>query len=288
MEKIEKVNEVENREVKSDVFSMLMEDKRYALQVYNSLNNSNYTDPDMVELVTLEKGISLSIRNDASFIVGMDMNIYEHQSTYNPNMPLRLVIYFSETIKKLIKERDLDLYGRKPIMIPSPHFAVFYNGTENRPPIESLKLSDLFANKTDDKELELTCTVYNINPGKNDDFLENCSILKEYTTFIEKVREYKDNNLEKPIEAAIEWCIANDILKEFLTTHKPEVLKAMTIDMTWEHREKIIRREEREEGYNLGLTQGREEQKCADDILLQEKNDRIAKLEAEIERLKNK
>ena len=126
----------------------------------------------------------------------------------------------------------------------------------------------------------------------NDDFLENCSILKEYTTFIEKVREYKDNNLEKPIEAAIEWCIANDILKEFLTTHKPEVLKAMTIDMTWEHREKIIRREEREEGYNLGLSdgisQGKEKQKCADEILLQEKNDRIAELEAEIERLKNK
>ena len=127
------------------------------------------------------------------------------------------------------------------------------------------------------------CTLYNINPGKNDDFLENCSILKEYTTFIEKVREYTDNNLEKPIEAAIEWCIANDILKEFLTTHKPEVLKAMTIDMTWEHREKIIRREEREEGYNLGLSdgisQGRDEQKCADDII-------IADLKAEIEKLK--
>ena len=159
-------------------------------------------------------------------------------------------------------------------MIPSPHFVVFYNGTENRPAVEILKLSDLFASKTDSPELELICTVYNINPGKNDEFLENCSILKEYTIFIEKVREYKDNNLEKPIEAAIEWCIANDILKEFLTTYKPEVLKSMTIDMTWEHREKLIRREERED------------QKRADDIIIAELKNEIDKLKSEINKLK--
>jgi len=88
----------ENREVKSDVFSMLMEDKRNALEVYNALNGSDYTDPELIEMVTLEKGISLTIRNDAAFILDTSINIYEHQSTYNPNMPLRSLLYLASTL----------------------------------------------------------------------------------------------------------------------------------------------------------------------------------------------
>ena len=84
----------ENREYKSDVFSMLMEDKANALEVYNALNGSAFTDPEVVEIVQLEKGVSLSIRNDASYVIDMNFCLYEHQSTYNRNMPLRSMIYF--------------------------------------------------------------------------------------------------------------------------------------------------------------------------------------------------
>ena len=122
----------ENREVKSDVFSMLMEIPENALQVYNAVNGSNYTDPSLVQVTTLKKGISLSIRNDASIIVDMHLNIYEHQSTYNPNMSLRSLIYLVEIIKPLIKNEDL--FGRKLIKIPTPKFVVVYNGKEERLP----------------------------------------------------------------------------------------------------------------------------------------------------------
>lgn len=251
---------IENREVKSDVFSMLMEEKEYALQVYNALNNSAITDPDLVEVVKLERGVSLTIRNDASFIVDMTMNIYEHQSTYNPNMPLRGLIYLSELLKDYVKENKLDLFSSKRIKIPTPKFVVFYNGLENRPEIEELKLSDSFLKETDTPSIEVTCTVYNINAGYNNSFLSNCRIINDYTVFIEKVREYKVADSEHPIEDAMNYCIENNILTEFLLNHHDEVLRSMTLDMTFEARESLIKRDAyedgKEEGIGLGIKQG--------------------------------
>ena len=267
----------ENREVKSDVFSMLMEDKNNALEVYNALNNSNYQDAELVEMKTLEKGISLTIRNDAAFIVGMDLNIYEHQSTYSPNIPLRLLIYLTELIKPIVKDRNL--YGRTKVSIPVPRFAVFYNGSESRPAVEILKLSDLFEKKIENPEIELICTVYNINhdtnheknhdndsdreygtnSDKGTDILGRCSVLNEYMTFIDKIRACESSDIDSPIATAIDWCIANHILEDFLRERRPEVLKAMTLDMTFEHREEMTRRDALEEGRREGKEEGLKE-----------------------------
>lgn len=249
---------VENREYKSDVFSMLMEDKRYALEVYNALNGSSYEDPEQVEYVNLEKGISLSVRNDAAFIVDTDVSIYEHQSSYNPNMPLRALIYFVDIIREhVIKKRDL--FSHNPIRIPVPHFAVFYNGTINRPEKEILKLSDSYNKPTEKPELELTCTVYNINSGIGDRLLESCKVLEGYTVFVEKVREYKAEGKDKPIEKAMDHCIENHILEEFFAKRWTEVLNVMTIDMTFERREVLIREEEYENGRAEGKAEGKAE-----------------------------
>ena len=213
----------ENREVKSDVFSMLMENKEYALQVYNAINDSDYDDPEQIEMCTLEKGISLSLRNDASFIVDMNLNLYEHQSTYNPNMPLRSLIYLAEIVKEYVK--DWDIFGSRRVMIPTPRFAVFYNGSGNRPAREILRLSDSFEKGTDTPELELICTVYNINPGKDDGLLAKCNVLCEYSAFIEKIKYYEKLGIENSIDEAIEYCKANNILKGFLEERGWEVRK---------------------------------------------------------------
>lgn len=247
----------ENREVKSDVFSMLMQEKEYALQVYNVVNDSHYDDPEKIEITTLKKGISLSIRNDASIILDMNLNLYEHQSTYSPNMPLRSLIYLADILKPIVKDKDI--FGRKIIKIPNPKFVVFYNGRENRPAVEWLKLSDAYEHQMVEPEMELSCTVYNINPGMNDDLLNKCKVLKEYMTFIERVRSNEKEKQEEPIKSAIEWCIENDILKDFLKAREEEVLKAMVIDMTFERREELIRRDEREEGRLEGRAEGRME-----------------------------
>jgi hypothetical protein len=237
-----------NREHKSDVFSMLLEDPKNALEIYNALNGTNYKDPSVVQIVLLNKGISLSVRNDAEFVIDFELNIYEHQSTYNPNMPLRGLVYFVEKLDEFIKGRDI--YGRRLIKIPTPHFVVFYNGTEKRPEKEVLRLSDAFYHPTDDPELELKCTVYNINPGYNETLLQNCPVLRDYMTFVGKVRHNLDIriDLEKAVDRAIEECIQEGVLVDFLKNRRKEVTKNMVLDYTWERREEMIRREEREQG----------------------------------------
>ena len=250
----------ENREYKSDVFSMLMENKSYALEVYNALNHSDYRNPEEVEIIRLERGISLSIRNDASFLIDMNMSFYEHQSTYNPNMPLRSAIYYVNTLEDWLRRKNLDLFSRKRIQIPTPHFVVFYNGAEKRPEYEEMRLSEAFCHKTDEPGIEVRCRVYNINPDNNQPLKERSAVLEGYTYFVKKVRTYRKGNmgLEEAVDRAIEDCIKNHVLEDFFRDRKDEVKKMTHLDYTWEKREQMIRKEEFEEGMEQGIAEGME------------------------------
>ena len=150
-----------NREFKSDVFSMLMEDKANALSVYNALNGTDLSNAEDLEIYTLDKGVSLTVRNDAAFVVDAALSIYEHQSSVCPNMPVRNLIYYSMIVGKLVKHKNI--YGSKLIKLPIPRFAVFYNGNQEQPAEYEMRLSDAFEKRTDTPELELVCKVYNIN-----------------------------------------------------------------------------------------------------------------------------
>jgi hypothetical protein len=241
-----------NREYKSDVFSMLMEDRKNALQVYNAVNDSHYDDPELVEICSLDRGISLSIQNDAAFVLDASLSLYEHQSTVCPNMPLRSLLYVAGIWRTAIKKRDI--FGRKLIKLPTPKFVVFYNGTEDQPEQYDLKLSDAFERQTDKPELELTCRVYNINQGKNREFLEKCPVLREYMTFVGYVRENLSEmgheNLKQAINMAIDRCIEENVLREFLIENRAEVVKVEQLDYTFERRLILGKEESREEGLN--------------------------------------
>lgn len=136
-----------------------------------------------MEIIPLEKGISLTVRNDATFIIDMYMNFYEHQSTYNPNMALRNLIYYANTVEKRLKKENRDLFGRQLIRIPTPRLVVFYNGIEKRPAVEIMKLSEAFVHPMDIPELELICTVYNINLNCNKELLEKSKTLRGFGRF---------------------------------------------------------------------------------------------------------
>ena len=264
-----------NREYKSDVISMMLQIPEYALDVYNAMNDSAYTDPDMIQIMRLENGISLSVRNDASFFISNYLNLYKHQSTYSPNAPLRFLIYLTNLLKTTIRKRDL--YSRKRVQIATPHFAVFYNGTEKRPEKEVLKLSDAFINRTDTPEIELTVTVYNINPNNNTQLLEKSEVLRSYMIFVNRVRENLEHQkkiaqnapeydeaayeeeLEVAINEAIDYCVKHHIMEEFFRENRNEVTKSMVLDYTWERREELIRAEEYEDGKREGLEIGRAE-----------------------------
>ena len=258
-----------NREYKSDVFSMLMQDKERALQLYNAMNGSSYDNPEDVEMVIHDGGISLSVRNDASFIVDARLSIYEHQSTVCPNMPVRSLIYFSVILSDMLSDKKKgtkkgkNIYGRRLVKIPTPHFVVFYNGEEEQPEVQELKLSDAFEKPTDEPNLELKCKVYNINDGKNKAIMESCGWLNDYMTFVNKVREYHADgafdDLAIDIEKAIDYCIDNDILKEFLKTYRSEVTKSMQLNYEFDRQLELERADAIEEGLEQGIKQGLEQ-----------------------------
>lgn len=251
-----------NKEYKSDVFSMLLQDKKRAMEIYNAINGTDYDDPELVEMTTLDdKSFSLTVRNDASFILDANLSLYEHQSTYCPNMPLRDLLYFASIIQKQIKAQKRDIYGGRILKIPVPHFVVFYNGKEDAPDQYDLRLSDAFEKETKDPEIELVCHVYNINSGKNTPLLSKCQTLREYMYFVDMVRKNNEisGNLEDAIEKAINQCMEENVLRDFLAQHREEVMHVMTLDYTFERRLEMQRAEAIEDGERIGKEIGKEE-----------------------------
>ena len=207
-----------NREVASDVFSMLLEYQKNALDVYNALNGSDYKDPNLVQIVRLKSGISLSVRNDASFLILDGAYFSEHQSTHNPNSPLRELFYFTDWLKIWVRKNDLNLYGSSLVRIPTPHFLVFYNGEEKRPPVETMYLSRAFSQPVTDeeKDLEVRCVQYNLNAEENGELLERSETLRGYVIFVNKIRKHrKEMELGKAIDQAMDECISEGVLAWF-------------------------------------------------------------------------
>ena len=240
----------DNLEYKSDVFSMLLQNPEYALDVYNSMNDSNYSNPDDLEIYLLESGISLSIRNDASFIIYNHLCVYEHQGSYNPNMAVRELIYFVNLITRLIKEKTIDVYGRKKIKLPRPQFVVFYNGLEERPERETFRLSDLFEEGEDEPQIELICEAININPNKNTMLKKKSYVLEGYCVFVEKVRKCGQEGmpLKDALDKAVKECIEEHVLEEFFRMRGDEVKKVTVLDFTFERRIELATRDAKIDG----------------------------------------
>ena len=239
------------RTYKARVFEILFSDPANALQLYNSINNTAYTDPGMLEINTLTNAIYMSMHNDVSFVIDSMMPLYEHQSTFNPNLPLRFLFYISDEYAQLT--RNENLYGEKLIRIPAPQFVIFYNGIDDYPDIQELRLSDLYYDHTQKAGLELKATMLNINKGHNRELMEKCQILKDYSEFTALVRKYaKVLSLNQAVERAVDECIAKGILGDFLRKNKEEVCH-MCI---YEYDEERHMRQEREYFMEKGLEQG--------------------------------
>ena len=247
------------RTYKSRVFTMIYHSKRKLLELYNAMSGKHYTDPEQLIINTLENAIYMAMQNDVSFIIDFRLSLYEHQSTYNPNMALRFLYYLSDLYSNLTK--DMNLYGSSLLQIPAPRFVVFYNGVDKRPEYEEIKLSDLYITQDEKVYLELLVDVYNINPGYNQKLMESCQSLHEYVIYTSRVRKYaqerdEDGNkvrtIEEAVEKAITECIEEGILEEFLRRNRAEA-KHMSI---YEYNEEEHMRMEREEHYAKGHTAG--------------------------------
>lgn len=243
-----------NRTFLSSLFEQIFNSRSEALSLYNAINGTNYTDPALLRITTLSGALFLGYQNDVSFLVGATLNLYEHQSTFNPNMPVRGLIYFSRLYEDYILDNGLDLYSSTQLLLPRAQFFVFYNGTSEQPDRQVLKLSNSFPDDHLENHLEVCAVMLNINYGHNKALMEKCQTLHDYALFVDTVRQYISSGYtrERAVEKSVEECICNNVLKDFLIRNKAEVLSMLFSEYAWEIHLKNLQ----EEGWKKGLEEG--------------------------------
>ena len=257
----------ENREYKSSVFSLLFSEPDVLRELYSTLEGIPLPPDVPIRINTLQNVLFQNRMNDISFSIGkQQVVLFEHQSTLNPNLALRLLMYIARIYEKIIVDNK-NLYTTHLIRIPRPEFFVLYNGKSPCPDVITQKLSDTFENPASlglpEKEipaLELTVKVININQGKNEGMVQKCKILAQYSAFIAKARELVDKygDREEGLKQAVLYCRDNDILKEFLEKHGTEVLGMLFAEWNQEEALAVHYAEGREEGLEEGMEKGME------------------------------
>ncbi|GMO19813.1 MAG: Rpn family recombination-promoting nuclease/putative transposase [Termitinemataceae bacterium] len=266
-----------NREYKSSVFSYLFGRPEVLREVYCALEGVELPLEAKIKINTLEEVLFLDRINDLSFEIGEKVVVLiEHQSTINPNMGIRLLMYIARIYEKILVEENI--YSGKKIAIPRPEFIVLYNGSAAYPERETIRLSDSFEDafsyglsKDSLPSLELIAKVYNINEGYNEELVRRSKTLEGYSVFIAKAREYErkiaegkkrrltKEELKEAMTGAIRWCIEHNKLKGFLEEKSSEVINMLITEWDWDKYVAVQRREAVEEGIAKGLRKGRVE-----------------------------
>ena len=253
-----------NRNYKDSVFVDLFgEDKKAKenfLSLYNALHGIQLDTISALTPLRLEQVMYMTFYNDVSYLIDNKIIVLaEHQSTINPNMPIRCLEYVVRLYERILDAQER--YARSLVKIPTPEFYVFYNGIEDYPNETVLRLSDAFMTKPEHIPLELEVKVLNINEHKGNKILQSCKPLAEYSIFVETVRRNIEQDKEHGFEKAIKECIRNGILKEYLQRKAKEVINMLIAEYDYATDIAVQRAEERKiayvEGKSLGLAEGK-------------------------------
>ena len=240
-----------NREYKDRLFNYLFgqeENKEWTLSLYNAVNGSHYTDPSLIQFSTIREVMYLSMHNDVSFLISDEMNLYEQQSSFNPNMPLRQLQIAGNLYEKYVKEHNKNKYGSRLIQLPVPKLVVFYNGVADKEDETILRLSDSFPEGAD-ADIEVRVRMINVNYGRSQSILDICKPLKEYAWLVDAIRNGRGGaDLETVAERVIKQMPGDFIIKPFLESHQAEVKGMLLTEYNEEETMRLFREEGREEG----------------------------------------
>ena len=244
-----------NRRYKDSVFVDFFSEDRTAkanfLALYNALHGTDYQSTAILKNIRLKQVLYMSFANDVSYLVDNKIIVLaEHQSTINPNMPIRCLEYIARLYEQFYKSKEK--YSRKQLAIPTPEFYVFYNGKEPYRGDSLLKLSDSFTQTHDEYALELSVKVVNINYDKASEILKLCKPLEQYSLFVDAVRRNIAVDKEHGFEKAIKECIQNDILREYLQRKSKEVLNMLIGEYDYDTDIAV----QREESFDMGRLEG--------------------------------
>ena len=264
-----------NRTYKDRLFRLLFSDKQTLLELYNALNQTHYTDPEDLELTTLDDVLYMKMKNDVSMLISSHLCLYEHQSTFNPNMPLRGLLYFAELYRQIAGSKHL--YSTRLIPLPTPVYFVFYNGNQDIGEEKVLRLSDAFQHGNEQSKMELEAHMININYGHNKELMEQCRTLRDYSILVNKIKSYgKVMELTQSIGQAIEECIAEGVLRDFLMKRRSEVVNSLLTEYDEERVLADLSREFYEDGESAGIQKG-ENKKLTEQIQKKLQKNKTAK-----------
>ena len=205
------------------------EHKDWSLSLYNAVNGTSYSEPDMISIETLTQVLYMGMHDDVALMLMDELNLYEHQATFNPNLPLRMLQYIANIFEVLITLQKKNKYGSKLILLPVPKLFSFYNGTTDKPEEMVLNLSDSFPeDKRAESDIQVRVRMININPGKNTDLVKKCRPLEEYIWTVAAIRENrKQMNIEESIDKALNDMPEDFEIKPFLMANRVGVKKML-------------------------------------------------------------
>jgi len=227
-----------NTNHKNSVFSSLFNTPDVLRELYSAIKGIPIPPDIPIDINTLTDVHYKGQINDVSFLIDNFLIVLiEQQSIISDNIFMHLLVFIARAYEKIVGWKKL--YQTKPLKIPRPEFIILYNGKEDYPNYKELKLSDAVKNIEEEKSsgknkksMELTVQVYNINHGHNSEIMKKCETLEGYSIFIDKIREYQKNEklLEKAVISAIDYCIKNNVLKEYLEAHASDVLNMLLVE----------------------------------------------------------
>ena len=251
-----------NRKHKDSLFRRIFDDKEALLSLYNAVNDSDYSDPEAITINTIEDVLYMGVKNDHSFLIANYLELFEAQSTWNPNMPLRGVFYFASLYKGYVAQNELDIYGESRIQLPTPQYIVFYNGMRKIGERMELRLSESFScEENEEPALECVVTYLNVNYGHNQEIMSRCRKLYEYSYLIDRIRAgvCAGKTTEEAVDEAVQQCIEEGVLADFLRKHRAEVSEMVMPERAEEIHIKNLERISREKGMEEGRAVGRAE-----------------------------
>ena len=242
------------RTYQDSLFRFMFSDKESAIELYNAIEGTNYGMDTEVEFTTLEDVVYVEGKNDIGFtIAGKFVVLTEHQSTINYNMPIRHLEYITQTYKNELSNEDL--FKRKRIPLLTPEFYVIYTGKEDWSESE-LRLSDSFIGAPPENSLELVVKIIDVRYNKETagEILSRSEKLRGYSLLLNYVKLYREqgHSLKDAIEQAVNRCIEEDVLREFLQKYAKEVKGMIYEDITIERFAEIRAEEQWEEGHQQG------------------------------------
>ncbi len=290
-----------NRNHKDRLFVRIFSDlehKDWIISLVNALSGTHYTEDELVEVNTIEEILYIKMKNDVSYLIDHQLFLVEHQSSYNPNMPLRGFIYFGQLYDSYIQQHNLNVYSTRRIKLPRPQFFVMYNGPKEVPDVSKLRLSDSFeqderrgphkSHRPQEVEFEWTATMYNINAGHNDSLLNACLPLQQYSEFVSMIHRGRLSGLtlDATLALAVDYAIENNFFDGLFRKLKGDVMSILFKEYTDEEANALFYNDGHDVGYDEGFEAGAAEQRAKDEAELRQKESELASQAEEIFRLK--